>query len=233
MKWLTGHQPNYLPYPGFFSKILRADVFVVVDHVQFRKKSDHMRNTIHGPNGPFMLSLKTSAPYQSSLCDVLLVDAKHVLQEHWESIHNCYSKYPYFSSLSPAIREVYAGDYQKMADLNEALIQCLLGLLQIEISVYKSSETMQDRNLKNNDMIIHLCKQLGCGGYISGMKAKDYILEEKFCANGLEHMFNDYKPIHYSTPRGPSVPNMCLLDPLFAIGPEKTVKLLKEHYASS
>lgn len=230
MKWLTGHQPNYLPYPGFFSKIFRADSFIIVDHVQFRRKSDHKRNTIHGPNGPFTLSLQTSAPYQARICEVLLVEPKICLKEHWESIEHSYIKYPFFPKYGPLLKEVYQGDYVKMSDLNEAIIRSLLGIFEVSKPVFKSSEVVDDWNLMNNDMIIHMCKKLGCNGYISGMGAVDYILPEKFAVNHLEHMFNEYKPISYQTPRGLSQPNMSVIDTIFSIGPEETKKLLKQHY---
>ena len=33
---ITIHQANYLPYPGFFHKISQADIFVIMDDVQFQ-----------------------------------------------------------------------------------------------------------------------------------------------------------------------------------------------------
>ncbi len=33
------HQPNYLPWLGYFAKMARADVFVFLDDVQFSKQS--------------------------------------------------------------------------------------------------------------------------------------------------------------------------------------------------
>lgn len=31
------HQPNYLPYLGFFDKMKRSDIFVIYDDAQFEK----------------------------------------------------------------------------------------------------------------------------------------------------------------------------------------------------
>ncbi len=43
---LVGHQPEYLPYLGFFYKVGKADKFVFVNHVQFQKKGFQNRNRI-------------------------------------------------------------------------------------------------------------------------------------------------------------------------------------------
>ena len=42
------HQPNYLPWIGFFDKIKRSDVFVLLDDVQFPRGKKHFghRNKI-------------------------------------------------------------------------------------------------------------------------------------------------------------------------------------------
>ena len=35
MKVVVIHQPDFLPYLGFFHRLLHADLFVLLDHVQF------------------------------------------------------------------------------------------------------------------------------------------------------------------------------------------------------
>lgn len=37
LKKVAIHQPNYLPWLGFFDKMSRSDVFVILDDVQFPK----------------------------------------------------------------------------------------------------------------------------------------------------------------------------------------------------
>ena len=43
---LSGHQPNYWPYPGLIGKIMKSDRFVFVTKVQFEKKSWQKRNRV-------------------------------------------------------------------------------------------------------------------------------------------------------------------------------------------
>jgi hypothetical protein len=40
------HQPEHLPWLGFFNKIDQADLFVLLDVVQFRKNYFQNRNRI-------------------------------------------------------------------------------------------------------------------------------------------------------------------------------------------
>ena len=44
------HQPNYLPYIGFFHKVMCSDVFVIYDTAQFVKDRFDNRNKIPRTN---------------------------------------------------------------------------------------------------------------------------------------------------------------------------------------
>ncbi len=57
MKLLSAHQPDYLPWLGFFHKVSVSDLFVIFDDVPYSKKMRYNRNKILGPNGAFLLSV--------------------------------------------------------------------------------------------------------------------------------------------------------------------------------
>ena len=60
---LAVHQPNYLPWLGWFHKLAAADVFVYLDAVQFpRGRSFAARNRIKTPNGVAWLTVPVSVP---------------------------------------------------------------------------------------------------------------------------------------------------------------------------
>ena len=40
------HQPQYLPWLGYFDKMLKADVFCYLDNVQYKKNEWQNRNRI-------------------------------------------------------------------------------------------------------------------------------------------------------------------------------------------
>ena len=43
---VSAHQPNFLPYLGFFDKMKNSDIFVIRDEVLFIEKDYHQRNRI-------------------------------------------------------------------------------------------------------------------------------------------------------------------------------------------
>ncbi|MBD3224736.1 MAG: hypothetical protein GF313_08400, partial [Caldithrix sp.] len=57
------HQANYLPWIGYFYKMMQSDVFVYLDNVQYpRGQSFAARNRIKTPNGPSYLTVPISLP---------------------------------------------------------------------------------------------------------------------------------------------------------------------------
>ena len=64
------HQPNYLPWLGYFAKIFAADVFVFLDDVQYSKKSVGAKNYILSRDEkktPLSLCFSLGLPFSSSL----------------------------------------------------------------------------------------------------------------------------------------------------------------------
>ena len=60
---LAVHQPNYIPWLGYFHKLAASDVFVYLDAVQFpRGQSFGARNRIKTPNGVSFLTVPVSSP---------------------------------------------------------------------------------------------------------------------------------------------------------------------------
>ena len=64
------HQPQYVPWLPYFSKIARADTFVFLDNVQFQKNGLHNRNELKNSNGRFWLTAPVSAHLGDKLKEV-------------------------------------------------------------------------------------------------------------------------------------------------------------------
>ena len=59
---LATHQPQYLPWIGYFDKLDRANVFVLLDNVQYKKNG---KNKICYYDGRHIVKYKEAAVRQS------------------------------------------------------------------------------------------------------------------------------------------------------------------------
>ena len=54
---VAGHQPNYLPWLGFFDKMRRSDIFIIEDDVQYGHNGFVNRNRIKTQHGAKWLTV--------------------------------------------------------------------------------------------------------------------------------------------------------------------------------
>ena len=64
------HQPQYLPWLGYLAKWAAADLFIVLDVVQYEKNGWQNRNRIKTPEGPRWLTVPVKARLGTAIHDV-------------------------------------------------------------------------------------------------------------------------------------------------------------------
>jgi hypothetical protein len=133
---LTGHQPNYLPYAGFFEKIARSDRFLVVDNVQFVKRGTFgwmHRNRIRSgsPEGWDWLSVPvlSKGRFHQKILEAEVDNSTPWARKHWRALEWNYRKAPHFATYAEAFREHYERPWKSFCELTCAFIELLLRLL--------------------------------------------------------------------------------------------------------
>lgn len=227
---LTGHQPQYLPYLGFFYKVMCADVLILVDHVQYGKKQFQNRNKIrtdHGSEGWTWLTVPvfTHSRFNQRICEVKINNELDWRKKHLRSIYYAYKNTPFFSKYIPIFEKIYSSQWENLAELDQDLIQTLLQLLNIEVKILKSS----DYNIEGEKTaaLIDMCKKTGAEGYLSGEGGRNYVDESKFKQAGLSHEFCQFNHPIYQQKFKPFLPCMSVIDLLFNHGSESKEIILK------
>ena len=220
---LTGHQPEHLPYLGFFYKIAKADKFVLVDHVQYLQKSFQNKNRIRtapGSEGFFWLTVPviTKDSRYQKINEVEINNKTSWGKKHWKSIYLNYKNTPFFKDHQDFFEDLYSKRWKELVDLNETIIYYLVEKLGIKTPIIKSSN--YNFKQKKNDLLIEMCQKLKADTYLSGQGAKDYIDEDKLKTIGLNHNFSDFKHPIYSQKYKPFIPNLSAIDLLFNCGPK-------------
>lgn len=227
-KTVVIHQPDFLPYIGFFHRFLKADLWVVLDHVQFVNKGNswHYRDRIKTPKGAQWISLSVKKMEVSTpINKVMLSDSVNWKENNLNLIKQNYSKSPYFKEIFPYVEKLYASADEKMIDFNLASIEMLMELFDIKIEKIVASE-LQPIGTKN-ELLIDILKKVNAGTYLSGVGAKSYMDTDKFTAAGIEVVYQDFSHPVYPQLHGEFIPYLSSIDLFFNCGIEEAKKILK------
>ena len=217
---VTMHQPNYLPWIGLFSKIARADCFIIYDSAQYVTSSIINRNRIRVRNGSCFLTIPISNHFRlSRINEVFLPDSERWKKDHWQTIYQNYANARYFKDYKGFFQDLYQGSFRYLWEINEKVLFFLLDCFDIKVEVLRSSSLPVDQSLHGTDMIIACTKGAGADTFLSGPSGKNYLEFEKFPPSGVTlKFFNFQHPVYRQRYPG-FEPNMAAIDLLFNMGP--------------
>jgi len=221
------HQPNYLPWIGFFQKIALADIFVMLDIVQFSKDSFTQRTRIRTKNGWMWLTIPIKRMhYFKPIREIPLPSDEKWMKKHETAMVSNYAKAPYYDK--NFIEEYYRSGFTKLQEFNEFGILYLKNKLGIKTKVVRASELgINEKSLKSTELLVEIVKLLGGGVYISGMGGRKYMEEEKFKKEGIEVKYFEFKTFEYPQRWEGFEPFMSAIDLLFNVGSERARELIK------
>lgn len=214
------HQPEHLPYPGFWRKLLMSRVWIALDDAQYQKNHFHNRNRIAAPNtqGWAWLTVPVHvASYTSPICDAYIT-AGFSVRKYMASLRHVYGSSAAAPHLLPAIEDVLckAEKHLKLWLLNLDLASVIAEWLGIKIAVLLASEMGVPASSCRNatERLVALCRHAGATSYISGSGAAAYMDMAQFEANNLPVVMTPpqigSKPYPRST--GGFVPNLSMID---------------------
>ncbi len=209
---LTAHQPAYLPWLGYFDKLIRSDIFIYLDSVQYEKNSFTNRNKIKTPHGELWLTIpvRTKNHMNRILKDIEIDLYKNWERKHLNSIYLNYKKARRFEICYPILEKLYQAKYKLLSDLCFEHLLFWLQVIGIKKNIVKSSEL--GVYSKKSDLILDLCRYFKADCYISGPLGKNYLEEEYFEKNGIKIEYQNYKHPVYPQLWNDFLPHMSILD---------------------
>jgi len=222
------HQPDFLPYLGFYQRLLYADIFVVLDTVQFVSSNNSWthRDKIKTPKGGKWLSLSVKkAPRDSAICDILLSEEVDWRTANLNLLRANYSKAHFFNEIFPFLEELYTLKLKRMMDFNMKSIEMLLGLFDIEAQVVFAGDI--DAQGKKNELMVDILKKIGADRYLSGVGARDYFDPVPYDEAGIEVTWQNFNHPVYPQLHGEFVSYLSSVDLLFNCGINKSREILR------
>lgn len=209
---LSVHQPAYLPWPGYFDRIARADVFVYFDTVQFEKRSYINRNRIKTPQGAQWLTIpvKTKGHRSMTLREIEIDESRPWRSNHLKAITLNYRKAPHFEACFPKLENLLSDAESNLVEFCWRQLRFWLEEFRIATRVIRLSEL--PITSRKSDLVLDLCKHFGASHYLSGALGRDYLVEQDFNANDITIEYQDYAYPRYPQLWGEFVPNLSVLD---------------------
>jgi hypothetical protein len=216
---VAGHQPNYLPYLGFFDKMRRADVFIIEDNVQFERQGFTNRNRILTSDGVRWLTVPIKHVNKPLLISEVQIANRGIPswgRKHWLTLLHSYCKTPYWNDYADFFKETYESEWNLLIDLNMHLIKGIMGFLKIDKPLVLSS-SLAARG-KKTQLIVSQCREVGAEVQLAGNGCKDYIEQGLFAEQGIKLVFQDFVHPVYPQNTGRFVANLSVVDYLFCAG---------------
>ena len=208
------HQPQYLPYLGFFDKMCKSDVFVLLDDCQFKKNEWQNRNRIRTKDGWQWLTVPVIQRFGQSIKEVKINNATNWKHKHLQSLIINYTKAHYFKDYIEFFNESYRREWNYLVDINIHFISYLKEAFNINTRLMRSSEL--NVHSQATDRLIEICEKVRADTYLSGPGAKEYLEMEKF--NYIRLVFQEFEPQIYQQQFEGFIPFLSSIDYLFNCG---------------
>ena len=229
------HQPLYLPWLGYLSRMAQADLFVLLDHVQFERRNyqNRARIALNGEARWLTVPLEQRSRDESiaeKRVDNRLPGARHWSRIHFLTLRHAYREAPHAATVLPALRAVYERRYERLVDLSCAALEMLREAFAIRTPLVRSS-ALAPQGTKS-ELVLDLCRRVGASALLVGLGAsRRYLDRSAFARAGIALVFQQFEhPVYRQCgaapfARAPFLPGLSALDLLLHCGPEARRRL--------
>lgn len=224
------HQPSFFPWLGFFNKIVRSDVFVILDNVQFPKTGGYWANRvkiiISGKAEWVTMPINRSYSGTKNINEIEIDNSRNWNEKTLKSIEVNYKKAPYYDEIFPVVHNLLNDPGNDLTQFNLVIIYTLCRLLGINNSHFVTGSSIETSG-NSTDLLISIVKQTGCNVYMCGGGASKYQEDEKFEASGITLLYQDFKhPVYPQFNTNEFISGLSIMDTLMNCGITETKKLI-------
>ena len=212
---LAAMQPHFLPWCGYISLLDFVDEFVILDDIQFNKRSWQQRNKINLFNESFLLTVPvfSKKKFNQLIKDVQIDNLSNFKKKHKKILIDAYSSRPFFDEYFLEISKIYDKDHELLIDLNLDILNFFIEVLNINTKLVLKSKLKI--NSKKENMIKDICEQTGCSEYISPIGSEVYLNSLKNKNLKFKICFYEFKSTPYFVKDSGFIPQLSCIDLVF------------------
>jgi len=203
-------QPYLFPYIGYLQLLNAVDTFVIFDDVNFIKKGYINRNSILVNGKAQLFTLELIGASQNKLIHEVEVGSNS--QKLLKTIEMAYKKALYFSDVFPMLEDILNNKEKNLAKFIGYSLEQVSNYLKVSTKFIYSSNIEKNNNLKAQNKIIDICKNLNARRYINAIGGQELYNKELFKENCIELNFLKTESIEYKQFKNDFVPYLSIID---------------------
>ncbi len=228
---VTIHQPHFLPWLGYLHRMATAELFVLLDHVQFERANyqNRMRIRMDGAAPGDARWITVPVLQRSQKETILEKEIDHSRRwgrAHFATLRHAYRDAPYLHLYAAELRSIFEHPWRRLVDLNGALLQFLRDAFAIRTPLVRSSELFVSG--AKSQLVLSICKAVGATTFLGGLGgSRAYIDTAEFEREGIRVAWQQFRhPVYRQCGAAPFLPGLTSLDLLFNCGPRSAALLL-------
>ena len=225
------HQPNFFPWLGFFDKIARSDVFILLDDAQFPKSGagtwlNRVRLIVNNQAAWATMPIRRDYTGVKRIIDIDIDNSQPWRQRLLQTIKTYYAAAGAFADVFPVIERLVLNPSGSLAEYNASAIRTVCEGLSIDASRLTHASTLHVGDVATA-RLVELVKAVGGTAYLAGGGAGGYQDDALFAAAGIDLIPQQFSHPIYSQGRTRDfVPGLSCLDAVLHQGFAGTSSLL-------
>jgi hypothetical protein len=218
---VSANQPYFAPFAGFFYKAYLSDVFIILDGVQFpRGKTFITRNRFKNDQGTLWMTIPVWKKGLGLQCidEVRICHEGPWARKHPASLKQAYVHAPYLTDHLDFVEKMFSAGFERIQDLNLAVIRYLMRYLGIETRMLLLSELGLKQ--RGDQLLIDICRHLGASTYLTQRAARKYLHSDLFRKAGIGLKYFSPPAFIYPQLWGDFIPNLSAFDLVLNCGPK-------------
>lgn len=217
------HQPEHLPYVGFFAKLMHVNTWIVFDTAQYQKGHYHNRNRIAlGQTAWQWLTVPVIVAHHRTPINCARVADEFKPSKYLSAVKHAYSGSPCFDAIISILANAAnrAVKHKQVVDFNLDLTLDIMSYLSIRASIVLASSIEKNPSPNKTERLIALCDSISSRSYICGSGSSAYVDLPMFTRAGIGLGQLSYDPEPYAR-KGAHIPYLSIIDLLMYNNPDQ------------
>ena len=231
---VTIHQPEHLPWLGFFAKAASADQLILLDDVPYRHGYFQNRNRLSHDGKPIWLTVPVRhRGHLEKPIRKVEIDEKNgrwrrqYLGRLQDSLRNAAHAEDVLAPLTGIVEQASGG----LCDLNVRIIGFLRDLLDVQTPMKLASELHVGG--RSSDLLAKLCERAGAHAYLSGPSGRDYLDLGPFRRRAIRVEYFRFAHPKYPRGREPWIDGLSSVDLIAHVGIDGAREVFREAMSAS